>query len=202
MWTNDVMNGARSRSNASRTRFPCSERGARSRRSGGPGCFSKKSSQLTSEDFFVPRQKSASETTWSSSQRRALHTHAEVRLTSTSLSSRYAPTCFFSLRAPRTPPSRAAGPAPRRERMPGPHVGILSTLFADSAIGVVSRASRARCRPSRTPPSRSWPIAARRTARAKKRDAPRTPSLPPPPTLTPSDPILATRHGISRHQPS
>ena len=76
------------------------------------------------------------------------------------------------------------------------------TLFADSAIGVVSRASRARCRPSGTPPSRSWPIAARRTARAKKRDAPRTPSLPPPPTLTPSDPILATRHGISRHQPS
>ena len=97
---------------------------------------------------------------------------------------------------------RAAGPAPRRERMPGPHVGILSTLFADSAIGVVSRASRARCRPSGTPPSRSWPIAARRAARAKKRDAPRTPSLPFPPTLTPSDPILATRHGISRHQPS
>ena len=179
------------------------ERGARSpkRRSSGPGQQSKKSSQHVPKIFCVPRQKSASETTWSS-QRRALHTHAEVRLTSTSLSSRYAPTCFFSLRAPRTPPSRAAGPAPRRERMPGPHVGILSTLFADSAIGVVSRASRARCRPSRTPPSRSWPIAARRTARAKKRDAPRTPSLPPPPTLTPSDPILATRHGISRHQPS
>jgi len=98
----------------------------------------------------------------------------------------------FPRRRPRAATREVAGTTRR----------ISLTLFADSAIGVVSRASRARCRPSRTPPSRSWPIAARRTARAKKRDAPRTPSLPPPPTLTPSDPILATRHGISRHQPS
>lgn len=196
MWTNDV-NGARSRSNASRTRIKCLERGARSpkRRSSGPGQQSKKSSQHVPKIFCVPRQKSASETTWSS-QRRALHTHAEVRLTSTSLSSRYAPTCFFSLRAPRTPPSRAAGPAPRRERLPGLHVGFPSDTFR--RFGNRSRFARfARAMPPVEDAAVSFVADRRASRRAREETRRPTNAFPPiPPDTDPfrSDPRDASRN--------